>query len=179
MMASLLNIDTHRGVGVHLGFTLRVALVVVWPLLAIASCAAQEARTPTYEKLSLVGSDRVNHPIQVEVMRTPEQLWHGLRWRKHMDPDKGMLFDLGSVRMAVFTMSDTIIPLDMIFIGPDGRIVNIDAKTVPGNPGPYNSQAPVRAVLELNAGIAEKLKLGPGDMVRYDPLFANAAARAP
>jgi uncharacterized protein len=148
-----------------------IALAFLLPLLATVSCAANAPQAPAYERLALVGSDGVNHSIQVEVMRTPMQLYTGLRWRKHMDADKGMLFDLGTVRPAVFTMSDTIIPLDMLFIGADGRVVNIDANTTPGKVGPFTSQGPVRAVLELNAGTAARLKIAPGDEVQYAPLF--------
>jgi len=157
----------------------RIALVLLWPLFAIASCAAinQPAPPHPFEALTITGDDGVAHALKVEVMRTQKELWTGLRWRKTMPQDHGMLFDLGEVRQAYFTMSDTLIPLDMLFIAADGKIVNIAAMTVPGNAGPYMSDGPVRAVLELNAGAALHLHLGPGAIVRYK-LFGNEAKPA-
>jgi len=125
----------------------------------------------------VTGDDGVVHPLKVEVMHTQKELWTGLRWRKSMPQDQGMLFDLGEVRQAYFTMSDTLIPLDMLFIAADGKVVNIAAMTVPGNPGPYPSDGAVRAVLELNAGTALRLHLAPGDVVR-NKLFGNLPAAA-
>jgi len=122
----------------------------------------------------VTGDDGVVHPLKVEVMHTQKELWTGLRWRKSMPQDQGMLFDLGEVRQAYFTMSDTLIPLDMLFIGADGKIINIAVMTVPGNVGPYMSDGPVRAVLELNAGASTRMHLGPGNIVRYK-LFGNLA----
>ena len=156
----------------------RLALIALWPVVVIASCAAIDQPAPPHrlEALSVTGDDGVARPLQVEVMRTQKELWTGLRWRKTMPQDHGMLFDLGEVRQAYFTMSDTIIPLDMLFIGPDGKIVNIAAMTVPGNAGPYMSDGPVRAVLELNAGASLRLHLSPGDVVGYG-LFSNGAPK--
>ena len=152
----------------------RIGCFLLWPLFAIASCAAVDEPAPPHplEALSITGDDGSTHALKVEVMRTQKELWTGLRWRKQMPQDQGMLFDLGEVRQAYFTMSDTLIPLDMLFIGADGKIVNIAAMTVPGNPGPYMSDGPVRAVLELNAGASLRLHLVPGDVVR-GKLFGN------
>jgi hypothetical protein len=156
----------------------RIAFVVLWPLLAIASCAAIDQPAPPHplEALTVTGDDGVVHPLKVEVMRSQQELWTGLRWRKTMPQNQGMLFDLGEVRQAYFTMSDTLIPLDMLFIAADGKIVNIAAMTVPGNAGPYTSDGPVRAVLELNAGASLHLHLAPGDVVHYK-LFVDEIAK--
>ncbi|MFO1186831.1 MAG: DUF192 domain-containing protein [Alphaproteobacteria bacterium] len=110
--------------------------------------------------------------FQVELVRSPHDLWTGLRWRKTMAADHGMLFDLGEEEVARFTMSDTLIPLDMLFIGGDGRILKIVAHTVPGEPGPYTSGVLVRGVLELNAGTAERTGIQTGDVVHH-PLFVR------
>lgn len=158
----------------------QITLGVLWPVVAIVSCAAVEQPAPPHplEALSITGDDGITHALKVEVMRTPKELWTGLRWRKTMPDDQGMLFDLGEVRQAYFTMSDTLIPLDMLFLGADGKIVNIAAMTVPGNAGPYMSDGPVRAVLELNAGTSLRLHLSPGDIVRSKPFAATSSGPA-
>ena len=145
-------------------------VILLWPLLAAISCVSEADNALAKEPVTLVSADGSKRTIKAEVMRTPEQLWIGLRWRDHLAEGEGMLFDLGSPRQATFTMQDTLIPLDMIFIGDDGRIVNIGAMREPGSLGPYLSDGPVRAVLELNGGAAAKYHLAPGDRVQ-SPLF--------
>ena len=69
--------------------------------------------------------------------------------------------------MASFWMKNTVLPLDLIFIGPDRRIINIAADAVPYSEDPIESEAPAGAVLELNAGRAAELGLSPGDRVEW------------
>lgn len=176
----MLFIHRLKGMRFSLIFLGRIALGLLWPVVAIASCAAVEQPAPPHALQALVvtGDDGVTHPIKVEVMRTQKELWTGLRWRKQMPQDQGMLFDLGVVRQAYFTMSDTLIPLDMVFIRADGKIVNIAAMTVPGEAGPYMSEGPVRAVLELNAGASQRMHLQPGDAVD-NKLFESPPSAPP
>ncbi len=68
-------------------------------------------------------------------------------------------------------MRNTYIPLDMVFIRPDGVIHRIEARTEPMSERIINSDGPVSAVLELAGGAAERLGIKAGDRVRY-PLFA-------
>jgi uncharacterized membrane protein (UPF0127 family) len=67
-------------------------------------------------------------------------------------------------------MRNTRLPLDMVFITRDGRIANIAQRTVPFSETSIYSSGPVRAVLELNGGTAERLGLKPGDRVIH-PMF--------
>jgi uncharacterized membrane protein (UPF0127 family) len=65
-------------------------------------------------------------------------------------------------------MKNTLIPLDMVFIGRDGRIVNIHERAVPGSLDSISSAAPVRGVLELNGGITSRLGIRAGDRVIHE-----------
>jgi len=122
------------------------------------------------QPLSIVTAAGTTDQFSVEVATTPKQLWTGLRWRREMAPDQGMLFDLGVKQTTYFTMSNTILPLDMLFIDSDGKILKIEAKTKPGKAGPFNSDYAVLGVLELNAGTTERLGIHVGDYVRH-PMF--------
>ena len=64
-------------------------------------------------------------------------------------------------------MKNTVIPLDIVFIGTDKRILNIGANAVPYSLDPVPSIGPVIAVLELNGGRAAQLGIGPGDAVEW------------
>ena len=91
-----------------------------------------------------------------------------------MAPDAGMLFDYKTPSMATMWMKNTLIPLDMLFVDAQGRIVNIHERAVPGSLATISAAAPVRAVIELNGGTAARLGIRPGDRVMF-PIFDNAA----
>ncbi|MGE5505672.1 MAG: DUF192 domain-containing protein [Actinomycetota bacterium] len=109
----------------------------------------------------------------VEVATTPDQLSQGLMFRKALAPDAGMLFDFGHEQQVAMWMKNTLIPLDMLFIASDGRIIHIAEYTVPGSLEPLGPRRPVRAVLEVNAGTANRLGIHTGDHVSH-ALFAGA-----
>lgn len=115
------------------------------------------------------------HPFTVEVARTPEQLAQGLMFRLDLAPDAGMLFDFGSERPVSMWMKNTLIPLDMLFVSNDGRIVRVHANATPLSLEDIPSGGPVRAVIELPGGTAERLHIRQGDRVRH-PLFGSPAA---
>lgn len=105
--------------------------------------------------------------FQVEIADTPEERARGLMFRDALPPDAGMLFVYPHEQVISMWMRNTLIPLDMLFIGADGRVVNIRERAVPGSTETIPSAGPVRAVLELNGGTVARLKLKPGDRVRH------------
>lgn len=107
------------------------------------------------------------HRFRVEVARTPTEQQKGLMFRTAMGPDEGMIFPMDPPRGASFWMHNTVIPLDLIFVGTDGRISNIAANAVPYDETPLTSVGLVKAVLELNGGRAKELGIVPGDTVNW------------
>jgi len=107
------------------------------------------------------------HDFRVEVARSTAEQAMGLMFRRSLGEDEGMLFPMSPPRFASFWMKNTVIPLDIIFIGTDGRIVNIAANAEPYSEENRRSAAPVRAVLELGGGRAAQLGIGPGDPVKW------------
>ena len=114
------------------------------------------------------------HRFTVEVAETPEQMEQGLMFRRAMAPDAGMLFDYKTPTVATMWMRNTLIPLDMLFVDAQGRIVNIHERAVPQTLDVIAALAPVRAVIELNGGTAARLGIAPGDRVQH-PIFGNAS----
>lgn len=106
------------------------------------------------------------HEFRVEVARSPQEQARGLMFRTEMGPDEGMLFPYEN-RPASFWMKNTVLPLDIIFIDPDRRVLNIAANTVPYSEEPVPSAGPVSAVLELNAGRAAELGIEQGAHVDW------------
>ena len=143
---------------------------------AAAGCTpGNPAQAPTAER-SAAGLEQVpltirslsrTHRFTVEVARTPEEQATGLMNRQSLAPDRGMLFPYEPPRSTSFWMKNTLIPLDMIFIRPDGTIARIAANTVPLSLEPVPSLEPVAAVLEIAGGRAAELGIGEGDRVEW------------
>ncbi|MDE2435510.1 MAG: DUF192 domain-containing protein [Sphingomonadales bacterium] len=107
------------------------------------------------------------HTFRVEVASTGQQQMMGLMFRTQMGADEGMIFPTDPPRTASFWMRNTVIPLDIIFVGVDGKILNIAANAVPYDETPLPSAGVVKGVLELNGGRAKELGIGPGDVVGW------------
>jgi uncharacterized membrane protein (UPF0127 family) len=137
------------------------------------SKTADDPRNPVgpYSDLMIETSTGAHH-FQVELADTPDLRSLGLMYRTHLDADKGMLFDFGEPEPVSFWMENTLIPLDMIFINAGGRVANIAANAIPGDRTPIYSDGAVTGVLEIAGGMAAKLHIEPGDVVRH-PMFGN------
>lgn len=107
------------------------------------------------------------HDLVVEIAESRAQQGQGLMFRTELAPDKGMIFPFAEDRVASFWMKNTVISLDIIFVRRDGRIESIAANTIPYSLEPVVSGEPVAAVLEIAAGRAAELGIGPGDMVSW------------
>lgn len=115
--------------------------------------------------LDIVTAHGVAH-FTVEVADTPKTREHGLMFRKSLAPDRGMLFDFKTSHPVTFWMKNTLIPLDMIFIGPDGRIVSIARRAEPMSETNIPSGGDVLGVLEIRGGRADEIGAARGDRVR-------------
>lgn len=154
---------------------IRVAALVLAALPAAACSAQSEApvaafdRSPAgLEQISLtVWTDAGDRNFIVEVAETPQQQATGLMHRQSLGADRGMLFPYATPQPASFWMKNTLIPLDIIFIRPDGTIARIAANTVPMSLEPIPSLEPVSAVLEIRGGRAAELGIEPGDKVAW------------
>ena len=116
--------------------------------------------------LTVTSGSRV-HQFRVELARTPQEQAKGLMFRTQMGPDEGMIFPFDPPRGASFWMRNTVIPLDLIFVGTDGRISNIAANAVPYDETPLQSVGLAKAVLELSGGRAAQLGIVAGDRVEW------------
>lgn len=105
--------------------------------------------------------------FKVEMAKTGAEQAKGLMFRTAMGPNEGMIFPMDPPRPASFWMRNTVIPLDIIFIGVDGRISNIAANAEPYSERPLSSVGEVKGVLELNGGRAAELGIVPGDRVEW------------
>ncbi len=103
----------------------------------------------------------------VEIAADDASREKGLMFRKTMAKDHGMLFEFQEAQVQTFWMHNTYIPLDIIYIGSDGRIISIAADAAPFDDTPLPSNGPAKAVLEIDGGLSAKLGIKPGDLVRH------------
>jgi uncharacterized membrane protein (UPF0127 family) len=129
------------------------------------------ARAAEAQALEIVTRNGV-HKFSVEVAATDQDRQRGLMFRRELPEGHGMLFDFKQDLNVSMWMKNTYVPLDMIFIRADGRIHRIAADTVPESTAVISAGAPVRAVLEIVAGTAQKLGIKAGDRVAH-PLFRS------
>ena len=140
---------------------------------ALFAAAGRPASISFEESLLTIDAADDRFEFQVEMAVSPAQISQGLMFRRSLDEDRGMLFDFGQPpQRATMWMRNTYVPLDMLFIDVHGRITQIAADTQPLSDAVIASREPVRAVLELRAGVCAKLGIRPGDRLMH-PLFTG------
>ena len=139
---------------------LRWTAFVLFALFA----AAGPVRPAGLQTLEIASKTGV-HAFSVEIADTDAEREKGLMFRKELPEGRGMLFDFHREQEVGFWMENTYIPLDMIFIRGDGRILRIAENTEPLSTRIIPSGGPVRAVLEVIGGTARKFGIAPGDRV--------------
>lgn len=118
----------------------------------------------------VLNTDTGPHSFNIEIAKTPSEKILGLMYRRSLPADAGMLFLYDRPQPVTFWMRNTYIPLDMVFIGADGRVQRIESHTEPFSLAVIPSDGEVEAVLELNAGTADAIGLKVGDKVDYQAL---------
>ncbi len=160
----------------------KAALLATGVAAGLSACSAQQAETaPAPEaEAKRVHSESgleltdvtvtvgdTKHVFVSELAITPQQQAMGLMFRRELGPNEGMIFPREPATIASFWMKNTVIPLDIIFIAPDGRIINIARETVPYSLESSVSEAPAAAVFEIPGGRAAELGIEPGAVVTW------------
>lgn len=145
--------------------------------VAVAACSpgsveSKQARHASAEQrhplsgLKVIPLTAMGHRFRVELAQTPAEQERGLMFRKEMGADEGMLFPMDPPRQAYFWMRNTVMQLDIVFIGPDRRVLNV-VRAKPYDETPLPSAGKAAAVLELNLGRAAQLGIGVGTQVAW------------
>lgn len=139
--------------------------------LGLAGCAQPAPRVDAVSGLELeqLTVETANGPVHftVEIADDERERNQGLMYRRSLADDRGMLFHFQQPEHASFWMRNTMISLDIIFVGTDGRVLNIAERTTPYSDAPIPSSGLTRGVLEIRGGRAEELGIRPGDRVRH------------
>lgn len=136
---------------------------------APAGCAAGadkgQSAAGLQQVMLCVTSGTKTHAFTTEVAKSSMEQAKGMMFRTEMPDNTAMLFPFPRPKRASFWMKNTVIPLDIIFIRPNGTIESIADNAVPYSTAAVKSGEPVGAVLELRGGLAAELGISAGDMV--------------
>ncbi|MFC3286184.1 DUF192 domain-containing protein [Litchfieldella rifensis] len=158
------------------------ALVAAGCLSPAGLLASPTSQAPGLGRDTLsIHSDQGPHKLQVEIASTLAQRGRGLMDRDSLAADAGMLFvyDRPQPQRSGFWMYRTRIPLDIAFIGGDGRILHIASMTPcessdPGECPVTRPSATYVAALEVNAGYFAERGIEVGDCVTLPGYLALA-----
>jgi uncharacterized protein len=112
-------------------------------------------------------SFKVISEINIEVADNDAEREQGLMYRDSMADNNGMLFLMGTEDMQAFWMKNTIMPLDIMFVDAERRIVNIQKNCKPFSLDQIPSAKPALYVVEVNAGYADKYGIKAGDLISF------------
>jgi len=119
-------------------------------------------------KLQIINnqSNRISN-FMVKIAKTDDEKEVGLMWIKYLPENYGMLFEFGHQEIVNMWMKNTKIPLDMLFINQEHKIINIKHRAQPESLEIISSTSLVTKVLEINGGLVEKLGIKIGDKISY------------
>ena len=137
--------------------------------LLLPPAVASAARTETL----ILETDSGEHRYTVEIADTDRERAKGLMFRRSLPATSGMIFIYDPAQPVGMWMRNTYIPLDMVFIAANGTVRRVEANTQPFSTDIILSGGAVAAVLELNAGEAERIAIRPGDRVVFPGLGAT------
>jgi uncharacterized membrane protein (UPF0127 family) len=115
------------------------------------------------------------HDFGVWIAADDRSRQRGLMYVRELPPDRGMLFIFERPQPLAFWMKDTYLSLDLIFVDPAGRVLNVAAHARPQSLEPIRSDGDAIAVLEVLAGTARTIDLKPGDRLTLPTLRTTGA----
>ncbi|HEV2269219.1 MAG TPA: DUF192 domain-containing protein [Steroidobacteraceae bacterium] len=152
-----------------LAIRLTLGLLLAGALTSV--CLAQSAPIESLTRFPRTTLDIVTRGhrdrFEIWIADTPPRQEQGLMFVRDLPASQGMLFPQDSPQVAHFWMKNTYIPLDMVFVGENGRIAKIIANARPFSLDVLSSDVPVIAVLEIRGGEARELGIAVGDRVSW------------
>ncbi|MEM9820194.1 MAG: DUF192 domain-containing protein [Bacteroidota bacterium] len=134
---------------------------------------ANPSRTPTFKKegnLQFIKADGQTEvaAIDIEVAQSEYERAQGLMHRRYMAQNQGMLFIMDQMETQSFYMRNTHIPLDILYVDDQKKIVSIQKNTVPLSEESLFSTGPALYVVEVNAGYCDQYGIAPGDLIAFE-----------
>jgi len=147
----------------------------LWVVLFLVACSANEKKPANAEEIHFRKDAEVliiHHKdtlarFEAEIADDEFERETGLMYRKKMRDNQAMLFVFPDREVRYFYMKNTYLPLDVLFMDEDGKIVSITENAQPLDERPFSSQKPARYVLEIKGGTAAAKKIDTGMTVKW------------
>ena len=143
--------------------------------LAIILCSHGAYAACADDKVTVIGGWG-QAVFAVDVADDPAERAQGLMFVEEMAALEGMLFVYERPQSVSFWMKNTLIPLDMMFLAPDGEVLRVHENAIPGELTPIPGGRGVQMVLEINGGLAARLGIAPGDVLQHPSFGPDAIA---
>ncbi len=137
--------------------------IIGW--LSFSSLNANEIKFK--KSLIVIKTQNSEYIFNVEVAETALERSRGLMYREQLKQNEGMLFIYPEKQIIKMWMKNTFIPLDMIFIDENGKIIKIIKMTSPKDLTPIGPEVKLKSVLEINGGLSSYLNINIGDKIIY------------
>ncbi len=160
---------------------LLLIVILITALVHLCGCSSVPPGSSQEEEVQIKGV-----LFKLELALTPEEWAEGLMGRREIAADGGMLFvypDRPPFPTELsFWMKNCLVPIDLLFLDPDGRVVALH-EMEPPQPGTadhelpaYRSGAPAQFAIELKGGRAAELGVTIGDVIelRFEELLKMA-----
>jgi uncharacterized membrane protein (UPF0127 family) len=157
-------------------FAAVMALLAIALLLSPVRAGEAPMILPTDPTPLVVDGANGPHSFSIEIANTPQEQEQGLMYRRSMPDDHGMLFAFDQSEPLAFWMKNTPMPLDLVFVSSRGEVRAVRQGT-PFSTDIISPNEPVRFVLELKAGIAEKAGISEGVVMRHPVIEAASHDR--
>jgi len=155
-----------------------LVLSLILFLLIATTASAQTNRDDVVDfgepKPLTIMSETGEHTFMVEEAKTLDQQARGMMFREQMDENTGMIFEFAEPKVATIWMKNTAIPLDILFVRSNGKVLKIEHMAQPYKLRSASSEAVVAAVVELKGGTSMNLGIQPGDVIKHT-FFGNSA----
>jgi uncharacterized membrane protein (UPF0127 family) len=150
--------------------------VICFSLQTTVAAEEQAMELPVHPEPLVAETDEGARSFTIEIADDPGERSRGLMFRQEMDNDHGMLFVFEESQPVGFWMRNTPLPLDLVFIGQDGKVRAIE-RGEPFSEAPIAPGESVQFVLELNAGTAAEAGIENGDLIRHPAISQAAGAK--
>ena len=148
--------------------TLLTILFLAMPLTVSAQTSKDDVVNFGEPVPLTIGSEGGEHVFTVERAISLDQQARGMMFRESMEPDAGMIFEFEEPKIATIWMQNTSIPLDILFVRSNGRILKIEHMAQPYKLRSASSEAVIAGVVELQGGRSRDLGIMPGDLVKHE-----------
>ena len=165
-MEVLCRLSYSGGIGDDSNVTRRLLPLLLAAVLGACTNEAGSSPVETGPRVvTFVGGNPIRSQISVQVADSSEEREKGLMGVTELPADSGMAFVWDEPTSGTFWMKNTLIPLSIAFVGPDGRIVTIrDMQPCATDACPtYRAEAPYVLAIEVNAGFFDRNGIEVGD----------------